>query len=377
MHPDIMTLVASAGKVTPHEKPPVLTMTALRSSDAQRKAHGSAIRVLGQGDGSVTGSPGEKVAAHQGESVGVVLESARQRWLDHLAIERGLAHNTLAAYRRDTTRYLLFLAQRGVTEPARVDTSTVNDFLSSLTFGDEERSALAKNSVARAVVAVRALHSFWAAEGITVTDPSSAIAPPTPTRRLPSTLSTADVEAILNASAVGDTAASLRDRALLEVLYGCGARVSEAIGLDVDDIDLDPDEAWVRLLGKGSKMRVVPVGSYAIEALRAYTVRARPPFVASGKGTPALFVNQRGGRLSRQSAFTIIRNAAERAGIGTLISPHTMRHSFATHLLEGGADIRVVQELLGHASVTTTQIYTHVSTEHLREVYALSHPRGK
>ncbi len=311
------------------------------------------------------------------EPIGAVMEPARQRWLDHLIIERGLAHNTIAAYRRDTTRYLRFLAHRGVHEPARVDAPAVNDFLASLTLGDQTHPALAKTSAARAVVAVRALHSFWADEGLTVSDPASAIAPPTPTRRLPSTLSTAEVEAILNGASIGDTGAALRDRALLEVLYGCGARVSEAIGLDVDDVDLDPDEASVRLFGKGSKVRIVPIGSYAVEALRAYTVRARPQFAKAGKGTPALFVNQRGGRLSRQSAFTIIRSAAQRAGIDKVISPHTMRHSFATHLLEGGADIRVVQELLGHASVTTTQIYTHVSTEHLREVYAQSHPRGR
>lgn len=309
--------------------------------------------------------------------VGAVMESARQRWLDHLLIERGLAHNTLMAYRRDTTRYLSFLAQLGIHEPTRVDASAVNDFVVSLTLGDHNRPPLARTSAARAVVAVRAMHSFWTGEGLTFSDPASTIAPSSPTRRLPSTLSATDVEAILNAAAVGDTGAALRDCALLEVLYGSGARVSEAIGLDVDDVDLDPDEASVRLLGKGSKVRIVPIGSYAVAALRAYVVRARPQFVKAGTGTPALFVNQRGGRLSRQSAFTIIRSAAERAGIGMVISPHTMRHSFATHLLEGGADIRVVQELLGHASVTTTQIYTHVSTEHLREVYAGAHPRGK
>lgn len=324
-----------------------------------------------------TSKHSEPAESDEAIAVGAVMEAARQRWLDHLSIERGLAHNTLTAYRNDTTRYVRFLACRGLHEPARVDPLAVQDFLTSLTLGDETHPALAKTSAARAVVAVRALHAFWADEGITTSDPAAGVAPPTPTRRLPHALSISDVEAVLNAATVGDTGAALRDRALLEVLYGCGARVSEAIGLDVDDIDLDPDEASVRLFGKGSKVRIVPVGSYAIDALRVYTVRARPQFVKAGKGTPALFVNQRGGRLSRQSAFTIIRSAAERAGIRKAISPHTMRHSFATHLLEGGADIRVVQELLGHASVTTTQIYTHVSTEHLREVYALAHPRGK
>jgi integrase/recombinase XerD len=174
---------------------------------------------------------------------------------------------------------------------------------------------------------------------------------------------------------VGDTPASLRDRALLEVLYGVGARISEAVGLDVDDVDVD--EGTVRLRGKGSKERLVPLGSYAATAVGAYFVRGRPTFASRGRGTPALFLNARGGRLSRQSAWTVIRRAAERADLAGHVSPHTLRHSFATHLLEGGADVRVVQELLGHASVTTTQIYTMVTVQQLREVYAQSHPRAR
>jgi integrase/recombinase XerD len=192
---------------------------------------------------------------------------------------------------------------------------------------------------------------------------------------LPKAISVEDVERLLQGASVGDTPASLRDRALLEVLYGAGARISEAVGLDVDD--LDPREGVVRLFGKGSKERIVPLGSYAADALGAYLVRGRPVFAAKGKGTPAVFLNQRGGRLSRQSAWTVLRAAADRAGLGGHLSPHTLRHSFATHLLDGGADVRVVQELLGHASVTTTQIYTLVTVQRLREVYAQSHPRAR
>jgi integrase/recombinase XerD len=161
----------------------------------------------------------------------------------------------------------------------------------------------------------------------------------------------------------------------VEVLYGCGARISEAVGLDVDDIDLE--QGSVRLLGKGSKERIVPLGRYAREAVTAYVVRARPSMAIKGNGTPALFLNRRGGRLSRQSAWTAIHAAAERADLAGKISPHTLRHSFATHLLDGGADVRVVQELLGHASVTTTQIYTMVTVQRLREVYADAHPRAR
>jgi integrase/recombinase XerD len=194
-------------------------------------------------------------------------------------------------------------------------------------------------------------------------------------KRLPKAIPVGNVEKLLAAASLGDSPAALRDRAMLEVLYGCGARISEAVGLDLDDVDLEQES--VRLLGKGGKERIVPLGHYAREAVTAYTVRARPSLAAKGKGTPALFLNQRGGRLSRQGAWAAIHAAAERAGLGDTVSPHTLRHSFATHMLEGGADIRVVQELLGHASVTTTQIYTMVTVQHLREVYAEAHPRAR
>jgi integrase/recombinase XerD len=186
-----------------------------------------------------------------------------------------------------------------------------------------------------------------------------------------------DVERLLHAAGAEETPLAIRDRALLELLYGTGARISEAVGLDVDDVDLDDGVA--RLWGKGSKQRMVPIGSYAVSAVSAYLVRARPVLATGGSrtSTPALFLNARGGRLSRQSAWAVLRSAASRAGLTVEVSPHTLRHSFATHLLDGGADVRVVQELLGHASVTTTQIYTLVTVDRLREVYAAAHPRAR
>jgi integrase/recombinase XerD len=303
------------------------------------------------------------------------VERAARGWLNHLDVERGVAANTLTSYRRDLTRYAAYLAARGVTDPAAITEAHVSDFLATIREGTAEHPPLAASSAARTLVAVRGFHKFLVLEGDLPTDPASAVSPPRPPSRLPKAISIEDVERLLDAASVGDTAASLRDRALLEVLYGCGARISEAVGLDVDDIDTE--EGVVRLFGKGSKERIVPLGSYAAQALSAYLVRGRPTFAAKGKGTPAVFLNQRGSRLSRQSAWAVMRAAADRADLGGHLSPHTLRHSFATHLLDGGADVRVVQELLGHASVTTTQIYTLVTVQRLREVYAQSHPRAR
>jgi integrase/recombinase XerD len=229
-------------------------------------------------------------------------------------------------------------------------------------------------------VAVRGFHRFLALEGDVTTDPAEAVPPPRPPSRLPKAIPVESVERLLEAALIGDTPVALRDRALFEVLYGAGARISEAIGLDIDDLDLgdlDFRQGSVRLLGKGDKQRVVPLGSYAVSAVDAYLVRARPVLASNGRGTPAVFLNQRGARLSRQSAWGVLQQAAARAGLAGHVSPHTLRHSFATHLLDGGADVRVVQELLGHASVTTTQIYTLVSPQRLREVYAGAHPRAR
>jgi integrase/recombinase XerD len=303
------------------------------------------------------------------------LRPALQTYLDHLAVERGLARNTLASYRRDLRRYLTHLGSREVLAPERVVEADVSSFLVALREGDEEHPPLAANSAARAVVAVRGFHRFLLREGLVTVDAARGVRPPSPAKRLPKAISVDEVEALLAAAGADDTPRALRDRALLELLYGCGARISEAVGLDVDEIDME--SGTVRLVGKGSKERVVPVGSYAREAVSAYLVRGRPTLAEAGSGSPALFLNARGGRLSRQSAWTVLRAAAARAGVRREVSPHTLRHSFATHLLDGGADVRVVQELLGHASVTTTQVYTLVTVERLREVYATSHPRAR
>lgn len=263
----------------------------------------------------------------------------------------------------------------GIDELADISEATVSGFLVRLREGDADHPPLSATSAARTVVAVRGFHKFVVRDGLATVDPAGGVKPPTPAKRLPKALPLADVEAILEAAGADGTTLALRDRALLEVLYGTGARISEAVGLDVDD--LDATDGTVLLRGKGSKERLVPVGSYAREAVDNYLVRARPELVSTGKGTPALFLNARGGRLSRQSAWSVLVKAADRAGVTRDVSPHTLRHSFATHLLDGGADVRVVQELLGHASVTTTQIYTLVTVENLREVFATAHPRAR
>ena len=311
------------------------------------------------------------------------LGRAVRTYLDHLSVERGLAANTLASYRRDLRRYLGFLDARGVTALDEVTESTVTDFLVALREGDAEHPPLSAASAGRMVVAVRGFHRFAVRDGLATADPAAAVKPPAPAKRLPKALPLAEVEAILDAAGAPGTPLALRDRALLEVLYGTGARISEAIGLDVDDLDLSggPGEATVLLRGKGSKERLVPIGSYAVAAVDAWLTRGRPAILdgapAGARPGGAVFLNSRGGRLSRQSAWAVLTKAAERAGITKDVSPHTLRHSFATHLLEGGADVRVVQELLGHASVTTTQVYTLVTVDSLREVFAAAHPRAR
>jgi integrase/recombinase XerD len=299
-------------------------------------------------------------------------------YLDHLAVERGAARNTIGSYRRDLARYRAFLAGRGIASLDAVGEHDVGDFVVALRRGDPAAKLppLAASSAARALVAVRGLHRFAAAEGMAAADVAHAVKPPKPGRRLPKSLPLDQVLALL-AAAGGDDAhggpRELRDRALLELLYSTGARISEAVGLDIDDIDVRDRSAALR--GKGGKQRVVPVGRPAVAALDAYLVRGRPALAA--RGNPALFLNIRGGRLSRQSAWQVLQAAAARAGITAGVSPHTLRHCFATHLLDGGADVRVVQELLGHASVTTTQIYTLVTLNSLREVWAGAHPRAR
>ncbi|SHG79398.1 integrase/recombinase XerD [Jatrophihabitans endophyticus] len=295
-------------------------------------------------------------------------------YLDHLAVERGVAANTLSSYRRDLARYVDYLTGRGVTAIGDVDAALVGGFLPHLREGDDDHPPLSASSAARAVVAVRGLHRFALRDGLVEVDVAREVRPAAPPRRLPKAIALDDVERVLEAAGYARTTLAYRDRALLELLYGTGARISEAVGLDVDDLDLVDDTVLLR--GKGGKHRRVPVGSYAAKALSTYLVQARPVLAEAGRGTPKVFLNSRGGPLSRQSAWVVLRTAAERAGLTVEISPHTLRHSFATHLMEGGADVRVVQELLGHASVTTTQIYTLVTVDTLREVYASAHPRA-
>jgi len=306
------------------------------------------------------------------------LRPALDTYLAHLTVERGLSVNTLAAYRRDLGRYLAFLGERGVTAADQVGEQDVEAFVEAVRTGSDGRSPLSASSAARCVVAVRGWHRFLVLDGATTDDAARAVRPPAQPKRLPKAISVDDVARILDAAGLGDGPVPLRDRALLELVYGTGARISEAVGLAIDDLDLDPARPSVRLFGKGRKERVVPVGSFAREAVEAYLVRGRPALSAGGRGTASLFLNTRGAVLSRQSAWAVLRNAALRSGIDGAdhVSPHTLRHSFATHLLAGGADVRVVQELLGHASVTTTQIYTLVTVDSLREVYAQSHPRA-
>jgi integrase/recombinase XerD len=282
----------------------------------------------------------------------------------------------------------------GRTMIGEVTTEDVAAFLAGLREGDEAHVPLAASSAGRAVVAVRGLHAFAAAERLAGADPASQVRPPAPPRRLPRAIAVPDVERLIAAAGSGGGPGDLRplrDRALLELLYGTGARISEAVGLDVDDLGLTgPTQpgghdgqatrlpSTIRLTGKGSRQRIVPVGRYAREALDAYLVRARPTFASASRrasASPALFLNVRGSRLTRQGAWAVLKTAAAQAGLDG-VSPHTLRHSFATHLLDGGADVRVVQELLGHASVTTTQIYTLVTVDRLREVYSAAHPRA-
>jgi integrase/recombinase XerD len=287
--------------------------------------------------------------------------------------------HTVAGYRRDLARYVAFLSDEGVASFGDVHPDQVAAFAAWLRAGGEGRPALAASSVARAVAAVRSFHGFAVRDGDAVSNPAARVSPPKQGKRLPKALSVDQVQALLD---VPDrtTPVGLRDAVLLELLYGTGARVSEVCALDVDDVSaqLDDPDLGLRLFGKGRKERIVPLGSYARTAIGDWLVRGRPTFIAKAtRPGPALLLNARGGRLSRQSAFNVLAEAAERAHLGVPVSPHTLRHSFATHLLDGGADVRVVQELLGHASVTTTQIYTLVTAEHLREVFVSAHPRAR
>ncbi|WP_345802164.1 site-specific tyrosine recombinase XerD [Microbacterium sp. AZCO] len=314
------------------------------------------------------------------------LERAVDAYLRHISIERGLSDNTVDAYRRDLAGYVEWLAGRGIGDSDAVTPELVSQFAADRATAEPPPAA---SSLARLQSSVRGLHRFLAREGIETADPSARLRPPKLPQRLPKALTIDQVERLLDASGPapggpstgsgaggggGVELTGIRDRALLELLYATGARVSEAVQLDVDDVSHGD---VLRVRGKGSKERIVPVGSYARTAIDAYLTRARPELSRRGRATPRLFLGARGAPLSRQSAWLVIQQAAERAQLTAHVSPHTLRHSFATHLLQGGADVRVVQELLGHASVATTQIYTHVSVDALRDVYVTSHPRAR
>ncbi|HEV7956428.1 MAG: tyrosine recombinase XerD [Microbacteriaceae bacterium] len=299
------------------------------------------------------------------------LGRAVDHYLRHVAIERGLSANTVAAYRRDLSAYLALLEARGVASPEAISEADVSAFAQQLR--SKPQGALTASSVARMLSSVRGFHRFLLEEEVVPADVAADAKPPKLASRLPKAITIEQMAAVLDAT-IGEDTLSLRDKALLELLYATGARISEAVDLNVDDV-IEGDV--VRLLGKGNKQRIVPLGSYARAAVDAYLVRARPALSARGAATPALFLGARGHRVSRQNAWLIIRARAAQAKLGVEISPHTFRHSFATHLLAGGADVRVVQELLGHSSVATTQLYTQVTADTLRDMYTTAHPRAR
>ncbi|MBC3178702.1 site-specific tyrosine recombinase XerD [Corynebacterium lujinxingii] len=304
----------------------------------------------------------------------VQAEQLAARWLEHLAVERGVSEHTLSNYTRDVRRYTAWLDGAGKTDLSQVTATDVEAYVADLRRGVDGAKPLAASSAARALTVTRGLHRFGVEEGVLSADTAAEVSPPAAGEKLPDTLSIDEVATLLDACPT-ETPVGLRDKALLETLYATGARVSEVLDLRVDDATAAIDaDGILAVTGKGNKQRLVPLGRHSKDAIDAYLVRGRPVF-ATGK-SHALFLNKRGGGLSRQSAWTVIKQAAERAGIHKEVSPHTLRHSFATHLLEGGADVRSVQELLGHASVTTTQIYTHITADSLREVWRSSHPRA-
>ena len=298
-----------------------------------------------------------------------------EQFMAHIAVERGLSPATVSAYGADLRKYTAWLADRGVEDVRAVSRRDIEDYLAHRARGGDGAT-----SRARRLAAIHDFHRFAVAQGQADADVSSAVRPPRAPRDLPDVLTIDQVRSLMDAAAMSGSSDPivLRDKALLEFLYATGARISEAVGLDRGDLDLD--EEYVRLTGKGSKQRLVPVGGYACDALREYLDSGRPELSGRsrhGVEASAVFLNRRGRRLSRQSAWDAVRLAGERAHLPIPLHPHTLRHSFATHLIEGGADVRTVQELLGHASVTTTQVYTHISPQTLIETYATSHPRAR
>lgn len=298
-----------------------------------------------------------------------------REYLSHLRVERGLALNTTSAYQRDLRRFTDYLSSNQL-PVASLSIAHMENFVALLR-GMGGDKPLAESSISRAVVAIRNFYDFISREE-NFLNPIQEFAPPKIPKRLPKALSISEVESLIaHANRDGDIL-SVRDIALIELLYATGGRVSELVTLSIGDISKlgEAESLSIHLLGKGGKERIVPVGRFAQHAIEQYLVRVRPSLVKQG-GQGALFLNVRGGRLTRQSAWAIVSSAAARAGLTQHVTPHSLRHSFATHLLDGGADIRVVQELLGHSSVTTTQIYTLVTIDRIRESYASAHPRAQ
>jgi integrase/recombinase XerD len=293
-------------------------------------------------------------------------------FLAYLELERGLSRNTLEAYRSDLQQFAQFLGRRGV-DPLEASAGDLREFVSSLAIGRNGRSGLKPATLQRKIACLRSFYRHLRREQILSSDPTSELRAPRAGARLPKVLTRDEVQALLS-QPCGPDPAALRDRALLETMYACGLRASEAISLELDQLDLEA--GIVRTRGKGSKERIVPIGSKAVAALRAYLERGRPRLVGL-REEPRVFVNQRGGGLSRQGLYKIVQRHARRAGLERRMSPHTLRHTFATHLLAGGCDLRSLQEMLGHADIGTTQIYTHLSAGRLRDVYFDAHPRAQ
>jgi integrase/recombinase XerD len=292
-------------------------------------------------------------------------------FLAYLEFERGLSRNTLEAYRSDLLQFGAFLQRRGIGVLA-AEHGDLSAFLAELAAGSEDRPAVAPATLQRKAACLRSFYRHLRREAILDRDPTADLRAPRKSQRLPQVLTRDEVARLLAAPKGGDPAA-LRDRALLELMYACGLRASEAIGLDVRDLDLTLNV--LRARGKGSKERLVPIGREAVVATRAYLDRGRPAFVGL-RDEPRLFVNRRGGGLTRQGLYKIVQRHARAVGLDERMSPHTLRHTFATHLLAGGCDLRSLQEMLGHADIATTQIYTHLSAERLKDVYFKAHPRA-
>ena len=305
----------------------------------------------------------------------VSLTDAIDDFLDYLSVDRGASPNTVAAYRRDLQRFVKDTGAQ-TTPVSALSSALINQHLARLSSGEATGKSLAKSTIARARSSIVAFCKYAIDEDLLDEDPTTDVDSATVAQELPKALSIEEVGALFDEAKSMPGPVGLRDVALLELLYGTGARVSELMALSPDDLELDADFPHVRLLGKGRKERVVPLGTYAIESIEDYLRNGRPELAAKGEGDHHLFLNKRGRPLSRQSAWEVIKDLADRAEIESDVSPHTLRHSFATHLLERGASIRDVQELLGHASVVTTQIYTKVSISTLREIHATTHPRA-